>query len=110
MKCNNTGFAGRIGVYELLSMNTQLKRLIAREFCEDDLWESTRKAGTQTLFEDAWSKVEEGLTTAEEIISKIPYQQFFIEEGKATDKKKNNKILLRKNDKIPSLKNPKVPA
>ncbi len=109
-KCNNTGYAGRIGVYELLSMNTQLRRLIARDFSEDDLWETTRKAGTQTLFEDAWSKVEEGLTTAEEIVSKIPYQQFLIEEGKTTSRRKSRKILMRKNDKIAPLKNPEVPA
>lgn len=79
-KCNYTGFSGRVGVYELLKMNPELKRLISRKFTEDDLWDCAREGGTQTLFEDAWSKVEEGLTTVEEVIFKIPSNQFIHKE------------------------------
>ncbi len=74
-KCNNTGYKGRIGIYELLRMNTKLKRLISKHFTEDDLWECVMESGTRTMFEDAWLKIQEGMTTFEEVISKIPYQE-----------------------------------
>jgi len=95
-KCNYTGYSGRIGVYELLRMDTQTRRLISKKFSEDDLWESVRQNGTQTLFEDAWSKVEEGMTTVEEIISKIPYPQFMHEENNRSSRGKNKKALAGK--------------
>jgi type IV pilus assembly protein PilB len=95
-KCNYTGYSGRVGVYELLKMDSQLRRLITVNFSEDDLWECARQNGTQTLFEDAWSKVEEGVTTVEEIISKIPYQQFMQEENKPASSRKSKKVLSGK--------------
>ena len=72
-KCRNTGYAGRIGIYELLRMGTKLRRLISRHFTEDDLWECARETSTITLFEDAWTKIEDGITTFDEVISKVPY-------------------------------------
>ncbi len=72
-KCNNTGYKGRVGIYELLRMNTKLKRLISKDYTEDELWECVMESGTRTMFEDAWSKIQEGITTFEEVISKIPY-------------------------------------
>jgi type IV pilus assembly protein PilB len=78
--CNNTGYKGRIGVYELLKMDIGLKKLIARNADEEDLWDSARKSGTKSLFEDAWIKVEEGITTIEEVIAKIPVPHFLTKE------------------------------
>jgi len=72
-KCNNTGYKGRVGTYELLVMESNLKSLISKSFTEDDIWEIARQSGSKTMFEDAWDKVSEGLTTLEEIISKIPF-------------------------------------
>lgn len=95
-KCNYSGYSGRVGVYELLKMNTELRRLISTKFSEDDLWYCARQTGTQTLFEDAWSKIEEGLTTVEEIISKIPYPAFMHEEKPPSSKSKSKKILAGK--------------
>ena len=95
-KCNYTGFSGRVGVYELLSMDTQLRHVITRKFSEDDLWECARQSGTQTLFEDAWSKVEDGITTVEEILSKIPYQQSMKKEDTPSSRKKSRHILAGK--------------
>jgi type IV pilus assembly protein PilB len=78
--CNNTGYKGRIGVYELLKMDMGLKKLISRNSNEEDLWNSARESGTRSLFEDAWLKVEEGITTIEEVISKIPIPHFLAKE------------------------------
>jgi type IV pilus assembly protein PilB len=92
-KCNNTGYKGRIGVYELLRMDKNLKELISSNSNENDLWISARKSGTKALFEDAWLKVEDGTTTLEEVISKIAIPHFLIQEKKST-----------KNTKIPRIK------
>ena len=54
----NTGYKGRIGVYEFLQMNTKLRRLIA-EGTADELWDAAREDGMLILFEDAISKVKE---------------------------------------------------
>ena len=81
-KCSHTGYKGRIGVYELVKMDSKLKRLITKDFTVDDLWESVRESGTKSLFEDAWLKVIEGQTTVEEVIAKIPFPQFLVAQGK----------------------------
>lgn len=91
-KCNHTGYKGRVGVYELLRMDTRLKRLISSHFVTDDLWNAARESGTKSLFDDAWAKVTEGLTTVEEVISKIPYPHYLTEE-KENAEKKINKVL-----------------
>ncbi len=95
-KCNYSGYSGRVGVYELLRMNTPLRRLIAENFTEDNLWACAREANTKTLFEDAWSKVEAGITSADEVISKIPYQNILADENKHSAKGKIKKILAGK--------------
>ncbi len=98
-KCNYTGYKGRIGVYELLAMGTKLKRLISKPFTEDDIWQCVRESGTKTMFEDAWEKVMEGLTTVDEVVSKIPYPHLEAnssEPGSANGD--NNKVLLFDND------------
>ncbi len=72
-ECNNSGYKGRIGVFEFLPMNSKIRRLVAKNASEDDVWEAARESGMVTLFEDAWHKVAEGITTVEEVISKIPF-------------------------------------
>jgi len=90
--CKNTGYKGRIGIYELLQMDTKLKRLVSKNFTVDELWDSARSSGTRSLFEQAWSKVAEGVTTVEEVIAKIPYPTF-LEEAKKDKETAREKIL-----------------
>lgn len=72
-KCMHTGYKGRIGVYEFLLMNTNLRKLIGRRGTAEELWDAAREDGMTTLFEDAISKVKEGIATFDEVISNIPY-------------------------------------
>jgi type IV pilus assembly protein PilB len=72
--CYYTGYYGQIGVFEFLRVNTKLRRLIAKSAYEDDLWSAARDAGMKTIFEDAWTKVREGVTTIEEVTAKVPEQ------------------------------------
>ena len=98
-KCNNTGYKGRIGVYELLKMDTKLKRIISKSFTEADLWKSALESGTRVMFEDAWEKIIEGETTFEEVLSKIPFQHIESKdsESRFADRDKQ-KILVFDND------------
>jgi type IV pilus assembly protein PilB len=72
--CHHTGYRGRIGVYELLRMEAILRRIISGHFTEDDLFEGVNEVIPRTIFDDAWAKVKEGITTLEEVLSKVPYQ------------------------------------
>lgn len=72
--CYYTGYFGQIGVFEFLRINTRIRRLIAKSRYEEDLWDAARESGMKTLFEDAWEKVQEGITTVEEVLAKVPEQ------------------------------------
>ena len=98
-KCNDTGYKGRVGVYEILTMNTKLKRLISKSFTEDDLWKCLAESGSKTMFEDAWFKIMNGETTFEEVLSKIPYQHIEQDDDESTmGKNDNHKVLIFDND------------
>ena len=72
--CQYAGYRGQIGVYEFLQMDTNLRRLIAKNITGDNLWDAARESGVKTLFENAWTMVEQGMTTVDEVIMKIPYK------------------------------------
>ncbi|HEY3245002.1 MAG TPA: type II secretion system ATPase GspE [Phycisphaerae bacterium] len=67
-ECRNTGFRGRIGIFELLSMTDDLRELILERASAAKLIECGRKHGLVLLREDGWDKVRQGFTTPEEIL------------------------------------------
>jgi DNA-binding NarL/FixJ family response regulator len=91
--CQYTGYRGQVGVYEFVLMDTRLKRLIPRLVPEEELWDAAQSAGTVTLFEDAWEKVRDGITTVEEVLAKIPYRDTEALSGKCADEQ-TTKILV----------------
>jgi type II secretory ATPase GspE/PulE/Tfp pilus assembly ATPase PilB-like protein/FixJ family two-component response regulator len=66
--CSKTGYLGRIGLFEILSMNSEMRKLIATDFSENEFARLARLHGLRTLLEDGISKVEAGLTSLEEIL------------------------------------------
>ncbi len=70
-KCGNTGYSGRLGVYEMLSMNEELESLIARGAPVDDIRRMARANGMRTLREDALAKVLQGVTTVDELLRTV---------------------------------------
>jgi type II secretory ATPase GspE/PulE/Tfp pilus assembly ATPase PilB-like protein len=71
-KCSNTGYSGRIAVYEYIEMSPALKKLVANNASESSLIVTAKSEGVTFLFEDAWNKVKDGITTVEEVIAKVP--------------------------------------
>lgn len=69
--CNNTGYHGRLGVYELFVMNDDIRRMIGTDYKETELLNLVRSNGMRTLLEDGLEKVRSGLTTLDEIVRVI---------------------------------------
>jgi len=69
--CNQTGYRGRIGIYEVMRVNDKLRRLIASRAVEDQIREAAIASGMITLGEDGLAKVKSGVTTPEELLRVI---------------------------------------
>lgn len=66
--CSNTGFKGRIAVYEVMPINDNLKELILKGASSTEIKSEAIKAGMSTLRHSAIIKMKQGLTPAEEIL------------------------------------------
>lgn len=70
--CRNTGYRGRVAVYETMAVASRLRRVISGKGSDDDLRDAARALGMRTLFEDGLRKVARGLTTREEVLRVAP--------------------------------------
>ena len=66
--CNNTGYKGRLGIYEIMAVNDDLRTRIARSEDSRILGKAAKEQGMATLLDDGISKVIAGLTTPEEAL------------------------------------------
>jgi len=67
-RCNNSGYKGRIGIYELMMMSDEIRDAIAAEASADDLRDIARQQGMTTLREAGLKLIFDGLTTIDEIV------------------------------------------
>ena len=67
--CNNTGYKGRVAIYEVLAVTPKVRELILRNASADDLKKQAIRDGMKTLRMCALTKVAQGLTTLEEAVS-----------------------------------------
>jgi general secretion pathway protein E len=68
VKCRDTGYRGRTGLFELLVASDDLKHAIAQREPPERLRAMVRELGMRTLREDGWIKVQAGVTTIEEVM------------------------------------------
>ncbi|HEV2874954.1 MAG TPA: ATPase, T2SS/T4P/T4SS family [Thermoleophilaceae bacterium] len=68
VRCGGTGFRGRIGIYELLTVSDELRRLILDKASADALRECAQREGMRTLREDGLEKVKRGVTSIGEVL------------------------------------------
>lgn len=66
--CERTGYKGRIGIYEIMTVTPKLKSMIARNVSADELKEAAMAEGMHTLRQSAAIKVLEGVTSVNEMI------------------------------------------
>jgi general secretion pathway protein E len=67
-RCVNTGYSGRMGIFELMELREDLRRLIMQKADAGQLALNARSNGMRNLREDGWEKVERGITTPEEVM------------------------------------------
>jgi general secretion pathway protein E/type IV pilus assembly protein PilB len=66
--CRNTGYRGRLGIFELLLITDELREMIVQRKSATDMLTIARKQGLKLMREDGWSKVLKGMTTVEEVV------------------------------------------
>ena len=66
--CNNTGFRGRVGIFEMFDVNEELQQMIYEESSLVALRERSREMGMRTMREDGIRKVLAGVTTPDEVL------------------------------------------
>lgn len=66
--CRRTGYRGRIGIYELLIANEDIRHLVTERITSDRIKQAAMKNGMQTLRMDGWRKVLCGQTTLDEVL------------------------------------------
>ncbi|HYE24407.1 MAG TPA: ATPase, T2SS/T4P/T4SS family [Clostridia bacterium] len=74
-KCDNTGYRGRIGIYEVLVIDEQIRASIRANFRDDEVRNMARSGGMRLMQEDALEKVKQGITTLEEVLRTVPFEQ-----------------------------------
>ena len=67
-KCEFTGYKGRLGVYEIMSINKEIKRLIAMGAHDLEIEEAAVKNGMKTLQQSCLSHITDGKTTIDEFV------------------------------------------
>lgn len=65
--CGHTGFRGRMGIFELLVVDNDMRRLILKNADASQIRETARKSGMKTLLEDGIRKIQTGTTTSSEV-------------------------------------------
>src|SRR3989344_558846 len=66
--CRNSGFLGRVGIFEVLEVSNEIKRLITLKSNAEDISKQAIAEGMKTMMEDGLYKIARGLTTIEEVI------------------------------------------
>ncbi len=66
--CHNTGYAGRLGVFEVLEVSKEIKHLITSKQDSDVIQKQALKEGMTTMLDDGLDKVVKGQTTIEEVL------------------------------------------
>jgi len=66
-RCGNTGYRGRIGVFQLLEMTAKLERLASESASRDEIERCAHADGMRSLWHDGVAKVAAGVTTVEEL-------------------------------------------
>src|SRR5215212_2906739 len=68
VRCNHTGYRGRLGIYEVMPITDELRRMILEQASADDMRVQARAEGMRTLREDGLEKIRAGDTSVPEVL------------------------------------------
>jgi type II secretory ATPase GspE/PulE/Tfp pilus assembly ATPase PilB-like protein len=66
--CSGTGYKSRVGIFELMELNEEIRALIMGNADASKITDAARRNGMHSLREDGWQKVKAGVTTSEEVL------------------------------------------
>ena len=66
--CNGTGYSARVGIFEMMELDDEIREHIMKNEDASVLTQSARRNGMRNLREDGWKKIREGLTTVDEVM------------------------------------------
>ncbi len=67
-ECNNTGYLGRIGIFEVLKITPKINKLITKQVPAAEIEKQAIEEGFITMLQDGYLKVLDGITTIEEVL------------------------------------------
>jgi len=70
-ECRGTGYQGRIGIYEVFQVTPEMEKLLLAHSTSTEIQEEAVKAGMITMREDGFLKALEGITTVDEVVSRV---------------------------------------
>ncbi len=70
-RCSNTGFKGRIAIFEMFEHTEELREIFMKEKSRDKMLSYLRAKGFRTLREDGLFKVSKGITTPQEVFGVV---------------------------------------
>lgn len=66
--CNHTGYKGRTGIFEFITVTPKMQALILKNPSSREIWHMAREEGSRSLFEDGIEKAKNGITSIEELL------------------------------------------
>ncbi|NTW14042.1 MAG: Flp pilus assembly complex ATPase component TadA [Candidatus Moranbacteria bacterium] len=67
-QCGGEGYRGRLGVYEVLEMSTDVRKLVTQSATSEDIDRKARENGMLSMIQDGFLKAAQGMTTIEEVL------------------------------------------
>ncbi len=67
-QCDNTGYKGRLGIYETLEVDDEISALVLKNASRDELEQKAVEKGMMTIPQDGFIKAKQGITTIEEVL------------------------------------------
>jgi len=74
-KCDNTGYSGRIGIYEILRTNKEIRDVIIRQPTTDSIYAAAKKQGFKLMIEDGIFKLKKGVVSIEELMRVVAIKE-----------------------------------
>jgi type IV pilus assembly protein PilB len=66
-RCNQTGYRGRIGVFQLMTMSEEMETLAVAKASREEIERAAQRTGMRSMWDDGMDKVSAGLTSVEEL-------------------------------------------
>jgi len=74
--CRSTGYSGRLGLFEVLEVTKNIRKLVSGKVDADIIETAAKEEGMRTMLDDGLEKVSKGMTTIEEVIRATKVESF----------------------------------